>query len=239
MNQHCVCRSSCRVMKKIIAIIIWLHERKAEIMIRKLFSLFRINIIRIFCQLSSIIIIMILWSSLIYLMFVLKIIYRSVWIWLFNIFCSIMIAKLDWTLDLWFWKELITENRCFSIRNKKSVLDIIIKLLEKELSNLIKKSEHVIINIFELWALFLINDVIIIIEYDLITAASSVNSESLVCWLKVWILIMIKFNSWAEFSRELIDDASTENNVSLILTSLKQESDWSSLKSLCHSWDIC
>ncbi len=95
MNQHHVCRSSCRAIKKIIVTVIWLHERRAEIMIRRLFSLLRVNIVRMFCQFSSTIIIIILWSSLIHLVFVLKIICRSVWIWLFNTFCFVVIAELD------------------------------------------------------------------------------------------------------------------------------------------------
>jgi len=94
-NQHCVCRSSCRTMKKIIITIIWLHEKRAEIMIRRLFLLFKINIVRTSYQLSSTIIIIILWSLLIYLTFISKIICRSIWIWFFNIFCFIMIIKLN------------------------------------------------------------------------------------------------------------------------------------------------
>jgi len=208
-------------MKRIIVTVIWLCKRRAEIMIRRLFLLFRINIIRIFYQLLSTAIIIILWSSLIHLIFTSKIICRSVWVWFFNIFYFIMITELDWTLDLWFWEELIAENRCLFIRNKKSVSDIIIELLKQELSNLIERSEHIIINVFRLWILFLINSVIIIVRCDLTIAASSVNSESLVCWLKIWILIMIKFDDWAEFSRESVDDALAENNISLVLILLK------------------
>ena len=94
-NQHCVCRSSYRAMKKIITTIIWFCKRRAEIMIRRFFLLSAINIIRMFYQFLSMMIIMILWSLLIHLVFVLKIICRSVWIWLFNTFYFIIIMKLD------------------------------------------------------------------------------------------------------------------------------------------------
>ena len=75
---HHVCKSSCRVMKRIITTVIWFCERKTEIMIKKLFSLFEINITRMFYWFSSMMTIVIFWSLLIHLVFVLKIICRSV-----------------------------------------------------------------------------------------------------------------------------------------------------------------
>ena len=194
-------------------------------MIRRFFSLFEINIVRIFCWFSSMITIIIFWSLLIHLMFMLKIICKNVWIWFFNIFCFVVTVKLDWILDFWFWEKLIAENRCFSIKNKKSVSNIIIELLEKKSSNSIEKSEHVVVDVFKLWALFLIDDVIVIVRYDLTTAAFSVNSESLIHWLKMWILTAVKFDDWAELLKKLINDVLAENNIFLMLISLKQESD--------------
>ena len=88
-----------------------------------------------------------------------------------------MMMKLDWTLNFWFWKELIIKNRCLFTESKKSVSDIIIELLEKESSNLIEKSEHVVVDVSELWAFFLIDDVIAVDSADAETFFNRANAK--------------------------------------------------------------